>query len=102
MKKAENPLSLVENTTINSAKSENGGDYVHCIQTKRFSIIASAIEKCSVSDASVLRFADPWFSGYQDFKAALVPELLKRGTSIIERSILGIILRLFEKNSWRT
>jgi DNA-binding MurR/RpiR family transcriptional regulator len=47
------------------------------------SSLQAVSEQCSVSDASVLRFCRSLgFSGYQDFKVALVPELLKKGTAL--------------------
>ncbi|MGQ9628913.1 MAG: MurR/RpiR family transcriptional regulator, partial [bacterium] len=60
------------------------GDYVRWHPDKVVvSSLQALAEKCSVSDATVLRFCRSLgFSGYQDFKVALVPGLLKRGTSI--------------------
>lgn len=49
--------------------------------------LQSIAQKCNTSDATVLRFCRSLgFSGYQDFKSELIPELLKQGTPI-HRSI---------------
>ena len=87
MKKTENPLSQVEKYYNKLSKvSKRVADYVQMHPDKTILLSLQALsEKCSVSDASVLRFCRSLgFSGYQDFKAALVPELLKRGTSIYQ------------------
>lgn len=87
MKKAENPLSLVEKHYNKLSKvGKRVADYVQMHPDKTILLSLQALsEKCSVSDASVLRFCRfLGFSGYQDFKAALVPELLEKGTSIYQ------------------
>ena len=87
MKKVENPLALVEKHYKSLSKTEKRvADYVRLHPDKTIIASLQAVsEKCSVSDASVLRFCRSLgFSGYQDFKAALVPELLKRGMSIYQ------------------
>jgi DNA-binding MurR/RpiR family transcriptional regulator len=92
MKKAENPLSLVEKQYDKLSKvGKRVADYVQLHPDKTILLSLQALsEKCSVSDASVLRFCRSLgFSGYQDFKAALVPELLKRGTSIYREIDFG-------------
>jgi RpiR family carbohydrate utilization transcriptional regulator len=83
----ESPIQLIERHYEKLSKTERRvADYVRLHPDK--TIIASlqgVSEKCSVSDASVLRFCRSLgFSGYQDFKAALVPELLKKGTSLYQ------------------
>jgi DNA-binding MurR/RpiR family transcriptional regulator len=81
MKKAENPLSLVEKHYGKLSKvGKRVADYVQMHPDKTILLSLQALSgKCSVSDASVLRFCRSLgFSGYQDFKAALVPELLER------------------------
>ena len=85
MIKIENPLSLTEKHYGSLSKTEKRvADYVRLHPDKMIvSSLQTVSEKCSVSDASVLRFCRSLgFSGYQDFKAALVPELLKRGLRI--------------------
>ncbi|MBL7005539.1 MAG: MurR/RpiR family transcriptional regulator [Spirochaetia bacterium] len=87
MNNVKNPLYLVEKNYNKLSKAEKKvADYVQLHPDK--TILASLqiiSEKCSVSDASVLRFCRTLgFSGYQDFKAALVPEILKRGVTIYE------------------
>ncbi|GAK60885.1 transcriptional regulator, RpiR family [Candidatus Vecturithrix granuli] len=87
MKKAENPLSLVEKQYDKLSKvGKRIADYVQLHPDKTILLSLQVLsEKCSVSDASVLRFCRALgFSGYQDFKAALVPELLKQGTNIYQ------------------
>lgn len=87
MKKTENPLSLVEKHYGKLSKvGKRVADYVQTHPDKTILLSLQTLsERCSVSDASVLRFCRSLgFSGYQDFKAALVPELLKRGTSIYQ------------------
>jgi len=87
MKKAKNPLSLVEKHYGRLSKTEKRvADYVRLHPDKMIvSSLQAVSEKCSASDASVLRFCRSLgFSGYQDFKASLVPELLKRGVSIYQ------------------
>ena len=87
MKKAENPLSLVEKHYDKLSKvGKRVADYVQMHPDKTILLSLQGLsKKCSVSDASVLRFCRSLgFSGYQDFKAALVPELLEKGTSIYQ------------------
>lgn len=83
----KNPLYLVEKNYKSLSKAEKKvADYVQLYPDKTILASLQTIsEKCSVSDASVLRFCRTLgFSGYQDFKAALVPEILKRGVTIYE------------------
>jgi len=85
--KIENPLSLAEKQYESLSKTEKRvADYLRLHPDKMIvSSLQAVSEKCSVSDASVLRFCRSLgFSGYQDFKAALVPELLKRGLRIYQ------------------
>lgn len=87
MKKAENPLSLVEKHYDKLSKvGKRVADYVQMHPDKTILLSLQGLsKKCLVSDASVLRFCRSLgFSGYQDFKAALVPELLEKGTSIYQ------------------
>jgi len=91
MQEQESPVQLIEKHYQKLSKTERRvADYVRLHPDK--TIIASlqgVSEKCSVSDASVLRFCRSLgFSGYQDFKAALVPELLKKGTSLYQEVAL--------------
>ncbi len=83
----QDPLMLVERHYKKLSKTEKKvADYVRLHSDKMIiSSLQAVSEKCFVSDASVLRFCRSLgFSGYQDFKAALVPELLKRGMSIYQ------------------
>jgi len=85
--KIANPLSLAEKHYESLSKTEKRvADYLRLHPDKMIvSSLQAVSEKCSVSDASVLRFCRSLgFSGYQDFKAALVPELLKRGLRIYQ------------------
>jgi DNA-binding MurR/RpiR family transcriptional regulator len=87
MNHVKNPLYLVEKNYSKLSKAEKKvADYVQLHPDKTILASLQTIsEKCSVSDASVLRFCRTLgFSGYQDFKAALVPEILKRGVTIYE------------------
>lgn len=85
--KIKDPLSLLERHYGKLSKTEKRvADYIrlHPDKTILYSL-QTLSEKCSVSDASVLRFCRSLgFSGYQDFKAALVPELLQRGTNVYQ------------------
>jgi RpiR family carbohydrate utilization transcriptional regulator len=87
----ESPIHLIEKHYQRLSKTERRvADYVRLHPDKTIiSSLQLVSEKCSVSDASVLRFCRSLgFSGYQDFKAALVPELLKKGTSLYQEIAL--------------
>ena len=57
--------------------------------------IQGLAKKCSVSDATVLRFCRALgYLGYQDFKAALVPELLRLGHRTHQRVLIGRMARM--------
>ena len=87
----ESPIRLIEKHYEKLSKTERRvADYVRLHPDKTIiSSLQAVSEKCSVSDASVLRFCRSLgFSGYQDFKAALVPELLKKGTSLYQEIAL--------------
>lgn len=87
MGKTANPLLLVEKCYHSLSKAEKRvADYVRLHPDRTIiSSLQAVSEKCSVSDTSVLRFCRSLgFSGYQDFKGALVPELLKRGATIYQ------------------
>jgi len=91
MQEQENPIQLIEKHYERLSKTERRvADYVRLHPDKTIiSSLQVVSEKCSVSDASVLRFCRSLgFSGYQDFKAALVPELLKKGTSLYQEIAL--------------
>lgn len=75
-------MQLIEKHNERLSKTEiKVGDYVGLHPEKTIiSSLQGVSEKCSVSYASALRFCRSLgFSGYQDFKVALVPELLKKG-----------------------
>ena len=80
-------FSRIEGFDDKLSKTEKRvSDYIrfHPDRTVLYSL-QTLSEKCRVSDASVLRFCRKLgFSGYQDFKAALVPELLRRGARIYQ------------------
>ena len=87
----ESPIRLIDRHYQRLSKTERRvADYVRLHPDKTIlSSLQLVSEKCSVSDASVLRFCRSLgFSGYQDFKAALVPELLKKGTSLYQEMAL--------------
>jgi DNA-binding MurR/RpiR family transcriptional regulator len=87
MQEQESPIQLIEKHYEKLSKTERRvADYVRLHPDKTIiSSLQGVSKKCSVSDASVLRFCRSLgFSGYQDFKAALVPELLKTGTSLYQ------------------
>lgn len=76
------PLDLI-NRRFNSLRNSEK-KVAELVQTNFEQIIMLSLqglaEKCSVSDATVLRFCRSLgYRGYQDFKAALVPELLRQG-----------------------
>jgi len=86
-KRQRDPLVLVQQHYDELSKVEKKvADYVQLHPDRMILASLQAMsEKCGVSDASVLRFCRSLgFSGYQDFKAALVPELLKGGVNIYE------------------
>jgi DNA-binding MurR/RpiR family transcriptional regulator len=85
MREQKSPIQLIEKHYEKLSKAERSvADYVRLYPDRTIlSSLQAVSEKCSVSDASVLRFCRSLgFSGYQDFKAALVPELLKKGASL--------------------
>jgi RpiR family carbohydrate utilization transcriptional regulator len=87
----KSPIRLIEKHYRRLSKTERRvADYIRLHPDKTIiSSLQLVSEKCSVSDASVLRFCRSLgFSGYQDFKAALVPELLKKGTSLYQEMAL--------------
>ncbi|HUV09242.1 MAG TPA: MurR/RpiR family transcriptional regulator [Spirochaetia bacterium] len=91
MQEPESPIQLIEKHYERLSKTERRvADYVRLYPDKTIiSSLQAVSEKCSVSDASVLRFCRSLgFSGYQDFKAALVPELLKKGASLYQEVAL--------------
>ncbi len=80
-------LTLIDARYNTLTKSEKRvADYIRLHPDKTIlSSLQTLAERCSVSDASVLRLCRSLgFSGYQDFKAAIVPELLKKGANIYE------------------
>jgi RpiR family carbohydrate utilization transcriptional regulator len=87
MKQQKSLFQLIEGFYEKLSKTEKRvADYVFMYPDKTIiSSLQAVAEKCMVSDASVLRFCRSLgFSGYQDFKAALVPELLKKGVSLYQ------------------
>ncbi len=87
----DSPIRLIEKHYQKLSKTERRvADYVRLHPDKTIiSSLQVVSDKCSVSDASVLRFCRSLgFSGYQDFKAALVPELLKKGTGLYQEIAL--------------
>jgi RpiR family transcriptional regulator, carbohydrate utilization regulator len=87
MSEQKSPILLIEKHYDRLSRAERKvADYVSRHPDRTIiSSLQAVSQKCAVSDASVLRFCRTLgFSGYQDFKAALVPELLKRGTSLYQ------------------
>ncbi len=93
MAKTANPLLMVEECYHSLSKAEKRvADYVRLHPDRTIiSSLQAVSEKCSVSDTSLLRFCRSLrFSGYQDFKGALVPELLKRGATIYQEVVYAL------------
>jgi len=87
MRQQKSPLGLIDQHYGELSKTERRvAEYVRRYPDRTIiSSLQTVSEKCSVSDASVLRLCRSLgFSGYQDFKAALVPELLRKGASLYQ------------------
>lgn len=87
MRQQKSPIQLIEDHYDRLSKTERRvADYIRRYPDKTIiSSLQAVSNKCSVSDTSVLRLCRSLgFSGYQDFKAALVPELLRKGTSLYQ------------------
>lgn len=82
------PLALISTRFSSLSQSEKRvASYVqqHPADVVYLSLQALA-QRCEVSDSTVLRFCRSLgYSGYQDFKSALIPHLLREGASIHRR-----------------
>lgn len=81
----ENPLSLISLRQASLSQSERSvADYVlrNPSDVALLSLQALA-QRCQTSDSTVLRFCRSLgYSGYQDFKSALIPHLLRQGATV--------------------
>ncbi len=83
----KSPLNLISVLYNSLSRSEKKvADFVQKNANQLvFLSMAGLAKKCGTSDASVMRFCRALgFLGYQDFKRALIPELLRRGLSPLE------------------
>jgi RpiR family transcriptional regulator, carbohydrate utilization regulator len=101
MSDQKSPILLLAKHYEKLSKAERKvADYVSRHPDKTIiSSLQAVSEKCMVSDATVLRFCRSLgFSGYQDFKAALVPELLRRGSSLYQEISLDDDFKTLRKS----
>lgn len=83
----ENPLSLISLRLASLSQSERSvADYVLRNPSDVVLLSLQALaQRCQTSDSTVLRFCRSLgYSGYQDFRSALIPHLLRQGAMVHE------------------